>query len=178
VHGLIFASLRDYSVERLGAERAAELWHDRVFETTESYEDEWFAAQLDRLAAAAGEPRERVERGFGAFAGENTFARLYPDYYARSGDVLTFLLGVEDRIHELVRETIPGAQPPYLHVQPLERIGVLISYTSPRHLCAMLEGLVDGTAAALGDSVKVEQVLCMHRGDPGCVFTVIASAHE
>ena len=53
MHGLIFSSLRDYSIERLGAE-AVGLWNDRVFETTGSYDDEWFAAQLERLAVATG----------------------------------------------------------------------------------------------------------------------------
>ena len=175
MHGLVFASLRDYSVELLGATRAAGLWGDRVFAVDESYDDEWFLAQLDRIAGAAGEPRLQVEHGFGVFAAKHTFARLYPDYYAESGDVFTFLLGVEERIHQLVRATIPGARPPHLHVRPLDPIGVLISYTSARGLCGLLEGLVAGTADALGDDVEVEQVLCMHEGDPGCVFTVVAS---
>lgn len=183
MHGIVFAALRDYTIERLGEERAAELWVDRVFEVGEAYDDEWFAAQLDRLAAATGETRARVDTGFGAFAGKTTFARLYPSYYTESGDVLSFLLGVEDRIHELVRTSVPGARPPRLHVHPLEETGVLISYTSERRLCRLLEGLVLGTAEKLGEDVDIEEVQCMERGDPGCVFTVlrrdpvVASAH-
>jgi Haem-NO-binding len=184
VHGLVFAALRDYTVERLGAAAAGELWADRVFEATESYDDEWFGAQLDRLAVATGETRARVDTEFGAYAGETTFAQLYPAYYEQSGDIVTFLLGVEEKIHELVRATIPGARPPRLHIRPLGELGVLISYTSERQLCRLLEGLVLGTAAKLGDAVDVEEVQCMHRGDPGCVFnvlrrnkTLVASAH-
>lgn len=184
MHGLVFAALRDYTVERLGEERAAELWIDRVFETSEAYDDEWFVAQLDRLAGATGETRAHVDIGFGAFAGRTTFALLYPSYYAESGDVITFLLGVEERIHALVRTTIPGARPPRLHVHPLKEAGVLISYTSERRLCRVLEGLVLGTAEKLGETVDVDEVQCMQRGDPGCVFTVlrreepvVASAH-
>jgi hypothetical protein len=173
VHGLVFAALRDYTVERLGDERAAELWADRVFEVSDAYDDEWFAAQLDRLASATGESRARVDVGFGAFAGSKTIAVLYPSYYAESGDVLSFLLGVEERIHEVVRSTIPGARPPRLHVHPLKETGVLISYTSERRLCRLLEGLVLGSAEKLGETVDVEEVQCMERGDPGCVFTVL-----
>jgi len=76
VHGLIFASLRDYTALRLGEERTAELWADRVFETTEAYDDAWFAAQLDRLVAATGSSKEAVQRGFGSFAAQSTFASL------------------------------------------------------------------------------------------------------
>ncbi len=175
MHGLIYAGLRDYSVDRLGKERANELWIDRTFEVAEAYGDEWFAAQLERLAAVTNESRAQVEHGFGVFAARKTFAGLYPDYYAESADVFEFLLGIGEKIHELVRATIPGARPPHLHVQPLGETGVLISYTSERRLCGLLEGLVVGTAAELGNEVVIEQIQCMLRGDPGCVFTVVAS---
>lgn len=177
MHGLIFASLRDYSAVRLDEERAAELWLDRVFEPTEAYDDAWFAAQLERLAAATGESRADVERGFGSFAAQRTFADLFPNYYAESADTFAFLLGIEEKIHEVVRTTIRGASPPKLHVHPFSDLGVLISYTSERGLCKLLEGLVLGTAAWFGDKVEVEELQCMHRGDPGCVFSVVASEH-
>ena len=172
MHGLIFASLRDYTAVRLGEEQAAELWADRVFETTEAYDDEWFAAQLDRLVVAAGDSKEEVQRGFGSFAAQSTFARLYPAYYQESANTFTFLLGIEEKIHELVRATIPGAYPPKLHAQPLGKDSILVSYTSERQLCRLLEGLVLGTAEHYGEPLVVEEIQCMHRGDPGCVFTV------
>ena len=172
MHGLIFASLRHYTARRLGEERAAELWADRVFETTEAYDDAWFAAQVERLVVATGDPVDEVQRGFGSFAAQTTFAALYPAYYDESGDTLTFLLGIEERIHELVRATIPGARPPELHVRPLGAAGVLVSYTSDRRLCWLLEGLVLGTAEHYGEALVVEQIQCMHDGDAGCVVTV------
>lgn len=172
MHGLIFASLRDYTALRLGEEEAGSIWADRVFETTEAYDDEWFAAQLDRLVAATGGTRDEVERAFGSFAAQSTFAGLYPAYYEESGNTFTFLLGIEEKIHELVRATIPGAYPPKLHVQPLGEVGVLVSYTSERRLCCLLDGLVRGTAEHYGETLVVEEIQCMRLGDPGCVFTV------
>ena len=172
MHGLIFASLHDYATVRLGEERAAELWEDRVFEPTETYDDAWFAAQLERLAAAIGESRADIERGFGSFAAQGTFAELFPGYYEESADTFAFLLGIEEKIHEVVRATIRGASPPMLHVRALSDLGVLVSYTSERGLCTLLEGLVLGTAEHYGEEVSVEELQCMHRGDPGCVFSI------
>ena len=172
MHGLIFASLRDYTVVRLGEERAVELWSDRIFELSEAYDDEWFDAQLARLASATCEPVAETQRGFGSFAAQETFARLFPAYYKESGNTVTFLLGIEEKIHELVRATIPGATPPRLHVQHRDDLGVLVSYTSDRKLCAMLEGLVRGTAEHYGEEVVLDEIQCMHRGDTGCVFIV------
>ena len=172
MHGLIFASLRDYTASRLGDKRAHELWDDRIFEATETYDDEWFVAQLDRVVAATGESREEVLRGFGSFAARTTFARLYPSYYDECADTCTFLLGVEERIHALVRETLPGARPPELQMQAFGDGGVLVSYTSERRLCRVLEGLVLGTAEHYGETIDVVEIQCMDRGDPACVFTV------
>jgi hypothetical protein len=172
VHGLIFASLRDYTALRLGEERAVELWEDRVFEPTKAYEDGWFVAQLERLIVATGDSMNEVQRAFGSFAAQATFAELYPAYYEESADTFAFLLGIEAKIHELVRTTIPGASPPELHVQPFGEVGVLVSYTSERRLCRLLEGLVLGTAEHYGETLDVEEIQCMHQGDPGCVFTV------
>ena len=173
MHGLIFASLRDYTTLRLGEERrTAEIWTDRVFEPTEAYDDAWFTAQIVRLAVATGDSVDEIQRGFGSFAAQTTFAALYPAYYKENADTFTFLLGIEEKIHELVRATIKGASPPVLHVQPFGEDGVLISYTSERRLCAMLEGLVHGTAEHCGEAVVAEEIQCMRRGDAGCVFTV------
>ena len=175
MHGLIFAGLRDYSVVRVGEARAAGLWADTSFQTTEAYADEQFSAQLERLAASTGETTDELLRGFGAFAATTTFAGLFPAYYEESPDTFGFLLGIEKKIHELVRATIPGAVPPRLHVHALRDLGVLVSYTSERMLCPLLEGLVRGTAEYYGDEVALEEIQCLRRGDPGCVFTVLRS---
>jgi len=111
-------------------------------------------------------------REFGVFTGENTFPRLYPAYYAVAGATRAFLLSVETLIHELVRATIPNATPPRLVVRPLNEDGVRIDYASPRKLCVLLRGLVDGTARHYGEEAAMEETACMHRGDPACVFEI------
>ena len=172
MHGLIFASLRDYTIHRLGDERTGEIWGDRLFETTEAYADEWFLAQLERLAVAAGETALETERGFGVFAAQKTFAGLFPGYYAESGDTCAFLLGRRGEDPRARARDVPGATPPRLHVQPLGELGVLVSYTSERRLCRLLDGLVHGTAAHYGERIELDELQCMHRGDAGCVFSV------
>jgi hypothetical protein len=175
MHGLIFASLRDYSIRRLGKETAERLWAGASYETDLAYGDGEFRDRLGSVGQALALPGDELQRDFGVFAARTTFAGLFPDYFAASGDTLTFLLGVEEKIHELVRATIPGAYPPNLHVRPLGRDGVLVSYTSQRELCRLLEGLVRGTAAHYGEQVELEELQCMHNGDPGCVWSVVSS---
>ncbi len=83
-----------------------------------------------------------------------------------------FLLTVETRIHELVRATIPNARPPQLTVSGHGDDGVTIVYTSPRRLCVLLRGLVQGTARHYGEDAAIEEETCMRRGDDRCRLSV------
>ena len=172
MHGLIFGGLREFAEHRLGAETAASIWAGRRFELDEAYDDAEFLAQLDRVRAAAGVTQVEIQRAFGSFTAQNAFVRLFPDYYSANDGSIPFLLGIEEQIHDVVRATIPGALPPKLHVRPLGESGVLITYTSERQLCDLLAGLAIGVAEHYGEEVDLEEIQCMRRGDPGCVFAV------
>jgi hypothetical protein len=173
VHGLILAGLRAYGVQRLGEEAAGRLWAGHQYEPADAYADEEFVARMRDLEQATGDGPEELEQSFGFYTGLTTFAALYPDYYRENTGTLPFLHGIEARIHEVVRTTIRGAQPPKLHVRELGSDGVLISYTSGRGLCRLLEGLVHGVARHYGETMLVEELQCMRNGDPGCVFSVV-----
>jgi hypothetical protein len=137
---------------------------------TEAYPDEDFSAAVQRACELTGVEVDDLVREFGSFAGETTFPRLYPAHFAVAGSTRPFLLTVEVLIHELVRATIPKATPPQLGVTPLGENGVSIDYSSPRKLCSLLQGLVEGTASHYGESAQSEETSCMHRGDARCRF--------
>jgi predicted hydrocarbon binding protein len=42
----------------------------------------------------------------------------------------------------------------------------------------VLEGLVRGTGEHYGEALVVDEIQCMHRGDAGCVFTVMRPEPE
>lgn len=150
---------------------------DTEFFPSEAYADEDFTRLVEQAAVALGMSRHDLERAFGRFAGHHTFARLYPRFYAASGGTRTFLLNVEQRIHDLVRATVPNAAPPKLHVAPLGGEDVVVTYTSERRLCQMAEGLVEGVADYYGESVRIDRPQCMLRGDLACaLFVVVGTA--
>ncbi len=177
MHGIIFASFRDFARDSFGSALDG-VWREQDYLPGESYDDEEFLRLLGRACEGTGLAAKDMLRRFGVFAGSRSFAALYPDYYAKSGNTRTFLLSVEERIHELVRSTIPYARPPHLQVRPLGEEGVVISYTSERRLCALLEGLVAGTAEHYGERLTIREVQCMHRGDAGCAFLVEPAGAE
>ena len=106
------------------------------------------------------------------FTAQTTFTRLYPAFFSIAGSAREFVLTVEERIHELVRATIPNAGPPRLDVTATGDDGVSIVYTSPRRLCVLLRGLTEGTAQHYGERAEIDEQTCMLRGDPSCTFAV------
>jgi hypothetical protein len=169
MHGLIFASFSAFIHARY-PDLASAIWESEPrYDSVEAYSDDDFTRVLTRAIERTGDGSREILVEFGRFAAQNTFYELYPAYYDVSGSTQPFLLGVETRIHELVRATVQGAAPPRLQVSPLGQ-GVSISYTSERGLCDLLEGLVLGVAGHYEETYAIDQVLCMHRGDPACVF--------
>jgi hypothetical protein len=171
MHGLIFVSFLEFMQARLGPD-ADEFRNDDTYRVNDAYADDEFQRLLTRAARVSGSSTADLLREFGIYAANVSFVNLYPNYYADSGDTRSFLLAIEDRIHELVRATIPGAHPPRLNVRPLGERGVFVTYTSDRGLCELVEGLVAGTAQYFHQSFAIEQALCMKRGDLACTFLV------
>lgn len=174
MHGLIFVSLRDYLVAKHGdsTEREVMAGEPRYL-VSEGYPDERFTRLLERTCAATGLAPDALLTDFGAFTAEKTFARIYPALFDRSDSARSFLLTVEPRIHEVVRVAIPDALPPELEIAENGENGVSIVYRSPRRLCAMLRGLVQGSARHYGESAEIEELTCVHRGDDSCTFEVL-----
>jgi predicted hydrocarbon binding protein len=173
VHGVVFVSFRDFLASRYGADVAANLMStEPVYLLSESYDDERLFGLVEKTALSTGDDADGIVFDFGAFTAEKTFARLYRAFYEIAGSARTFLLTTEDRIHELVRATIPNAAPPKLSVEARDDGAVSIVYCSPRRLCVLLRGLVQGTARWYGEHAVIEETACMRRGDRVCRLEV------
>lgn len=177
MHGVIFTSLRDYLTAEHSADLAHEVFDDQpIFLLSESYDDALLVQLIVKAAGVAGRDVDEVVHDFGVFTAMTTFTRLYPAFFAIAPSAREFLLTVETRIHELVRATIPNAAPPQLRIEEHGDEGVSIVYSSPRRLCVLLRGLVQGTARHYGEVAAIEEPTCMHRGDPSCTFEITLSA--
>jgi hypothetical protein len=143
-----------------------------IYLLSESYPDVRFTRLVERACDVSGLQPDALLHDFGVFTAEKTFARLYPALFAMSSSARAFLLTVERPIHELVRTALPNALPPKLAVSELDERALSIVYTSPRRLCALLRGLVRGTAQVYEETVHIHERTCMERGDPACTFEI------
>lgn len=173
MHGIIFSALRDFLTAYRGPALAKSVFGEEPeYLITRAYPDEALMELLGRACDATGEELDRLVCAFGAYTGEQVFPRLYPAFYSSARDTRSFLLTVEQRIHELVRATIPDALPPRLLVKGLGTDGVEILYDSPRGLCRLTEGLALGTARFYGESAEIRETACMRGGAEACCFEV------
>jgi hypothetical protein len=176
VHGVIFSSFRDFLVAEQGSDVARRVFDgEPAYLLSQSYPDENLERLVGRATAATGSRADELVYDFGVYAAATTFTRLYPAFFAIARSPREFLLTVETRIHELVRATIPNAEPPQLHVTEHGPQGVAIEYSSPRRLCVLLRGLTEGTASHYGETTTIEEPTCMHSGDERCTFEVTFS---
>jgi hypothetical protein len=173
VHGLIFASFRDYLATEHGPAVVRDVTAgEPQYTLSEAYPDEQFLVLLERGCTRTGLPLEELLFEFGVFTAATTFARLYSVLFKLSPTARDFLLTVETPIHDTIRVALPDARPPELEVTDLGDDGLEILYTSPRRICAMLRGLVEGTGRVYEEMLQVEEPECMHRGAPACRVVV------
>lgn len=171
--GVIFNLLEEIVTREYGEDawdalfEAAQL--DGVYTSLGSYPD----ADLTKLVAAASSTLERppddILRWFGVNALPLLAAR-YPIFFQEHRCTRSFLLTLNDIIHPEVRKLYPGADVPDFTYETTSEEELVMVYQSPRKLCALAEGLIQGAAAYFGEQVDLEQVECMHRGNSKCVF--------
>lgn len=176
MHGLLYAELKKYAVARFGAEgwnrvlRDAGM-SDRIFLPNQVYSDSELVTLVAKASEITGKNARDIERDFGEFLAPDLLA-LYQGQINPAWRTLDLVQHTEEFVHRTVRVRMPSADPPRLRAVRATPSEVVIHYDSPRRLCAVAVGIVQGVAAHYGDAVRVEEARCMHRGDPACEIHV------
>jgi hypothetical protein len=136
-----------------------------------SYPDDQVFALVGAASDALGKPPNEVLRWFGREA-MPLLARHYPAFFATHRATRGFVLSVNSIIHPEVRKLYTGAGCPHFHFEDGADGALLLGYNSPRKLCALAHGFIEGAADHFGETVRVEHPLCMHRGDEQCQLAI------
>lgn len=176
MHGVILYELNGFATRRVGPDRWREVLRAQglendVFTPLETQPDERVMALVAALAREAGVPQADVLREFGSWLAPHLLA-LYAPLIMPSWGPAEILQHVETVIHRAVRLRDPAATPPSLVTRRLGPDEVEIVYTSPRRLCALATGLIQGIATCHGRRADIDQPTCMHRGDAACLLSV------
>jgi len=173
VKGIVFNLLEEVVSQQYGDA----VW-DRLLETTGadgaytslgSYPDAQLFAFVGAASEALGMPANDVLRWFGR-SSMPLLAQRYPAFFQGLAGTRPFLLTLNEIIHPEVRKLYPGAYVPVFDFDSSESDVLRMGYHSERKLCALAHGFIEGAADHFGEVVSAEQLQCMHRGDPKCVF--------
>ncbi|MES2391981.1 MAG: heme NO-binding domain-containing protein [Acidobacteriota bacterium] len=170
--GIVFNLLE----ESITAHHGSPLWEellaasgsDGVYMSLGSYPDRELQAMVMAAAMKLGLSPAEVLRWFGKAAMPLLIQR-YPEFFARQRTARALLLSVKNSVHPEVLKIYPGAGLPELEFRDAEDGGLLMSYRSPRNLCALAHGFAEGTARYFGEEIEFTHLKCVHRGDDECL---------
>ncbi|MGB6451748.1 MAG: heme NO-binding domain-containing protein [Steroidobacteraceae bacterium] len=133
--------------------------------------------QIERLVVASASALKMTPaeawRWFGRKA-MPLLARRYPHFFAEHRKTIPFVLSVNSIIHPEVRKLYAGAHCPHFRFQHTADDALRMTYDSPRRLCALAHGFIEGAADHFGETAAVEHLNCMHRGDAECLLEIRA----
>ena len=171
--GIVFNLLEDVVCREHGDEtwdRLLEAVADEgVYTSLGSYPDERLFALVRAAAVARGQSEDEVLRWFGRQS-MPLLAERYPMFFAGLTATRPFLLTLNDIIHPEVRKLYPGAYAPTFEFDTSSPDRLSMAYRSERRLCALAHGFIEGAADFFNEDAACEQPVCMHRGDPKCLF--------
>lgn len=131
-----------------------------------NYPDDELTALIDATAAATGRPDAAVLRWFGQAAMPRLIAS-YPHFFALRGGTRALLATLNPLVHSEVRKLYPGALCPHFDFRD-EGDRLIIGYRSPRKLCFLAQGFIEGVARHFAETVTIAHLRCQHDGSPSC----------
>lgn len=172
--GIVFNMLGDMVEEQFGMD----VWDDLIdatapeskgiYTSVEVYPDAELLNYVGEIAKHTGAEIPDVIRAFGRYM-LGRFAEVHPDFF-EGHDVKSFLKSVDDVIHVEVRKLHPDVVLPQFICEDGKAGGLVMHYHSPRSLCYLAEGLIEGAAAHFGVGVETGHAVCMHHGADHCVL--------
>lgn len=169
--GVVFNLLNDMVERKYGLEAWDALLSstglDGIYVATESYPD----AELYALVGAASEMTSidaaDLVREFGRHM-IPSFVRQYPVFFRDGMRLKDFLLTIDQVVHVEVSKLFPDAGLPEFRYSDDAPDQLVMLYRSPRKLCGLAEGLIDGAASHFGEQYSLDHQVCMHHGDDHC----------
>lgn len=176
MHGVIFVELKKYVDAKVGGDAWRALVETsgvptKMYMAMRTYDDAELVSLVQTASSMTGTPAPALLRDFGAFIVPDLM-KMYRAFMKNDWRTLDVLQYTESNIHAQVRQMTKGAMPPFLTCTRTSPTDVMIRYSSPRRLCSVGEGIIDGIAAHFGEKVVQRHDKCMLRGAAECEMGV------
>jgi hypothetical protein len=180
MHGLIFVTWEKYLADRFGSSTLNDYRHaigEGIGEAplvSRVYSDEQLLAGI---AAASHLTRVEVDTllyEYGRFFMINGLTSRLCAYLLNGVHSARELLLAMSSAHEQMSHAEESVTPPLFEyaAMPGEPSGLYMTYDSPRKLCPLLIGSIEGAAIRYGEQAQVREETCMRKGAPACTFAI------
>ncbi len=140
---------------------------DGYFVGPRTYPDEDLFALVRTASRVTGTPADDLVRAFGRYLFPE-LAKRYPVFLRPGMTAKSFLMSVDRVIHVEVRKLEPEAGLPQITYEDLAPDRLVVVYNSPRNLCELAMGLVEGVGVHFGQRIDVVQSACRKHGAETC----------
>jgi hypothetical protein len=177
VHGLILDEMRQFVAGRYGfrcwLETLKRSGHEPtyLYKLDRVYPDQELGLLAVNAAEVTGTPLPELLRTFGE-AIVPDMMRVYSYLMQPSWSYAEFLINMEPLLVQAMQLHTPGSNQTRLHVRRAGGGLLEVTYESPLHVCAAVEGVMVAAARESATQATVEQTHCALRGDPVCIFSV------
>ncbi|HLZ62445.1 MAG TPA: heme NO-binding domain-containing protein [Ktedonosporobacter sp.] len=180
MQGLIFVTWEKFLTERFGDD-FFQAYRKTIGETVATaplasrvYDDATLLAGVGAACKLSGKKADTLLREYGSYFMLNSLTRHLCAYLLTLVHSGKELLLVMSQAHHQLSRTPDGLTPPLFGYEALpgDPEGFVLIYDSPRKLCSLLLGTIEGAAALFDEKVRVVEQTCMHKGASACRFKV------
>lgn len=176
MNGIIFMEVAKFVQARLGSQGWQEVVRvagvpPRLYVPVADYPDGEALALLTALSRKTGEPIPVILQTLGEF--------IVPDLIKMSQSLINpewktidLIANTEATIHEVFRGAGTKTNPPDLKCEQPSPQEVIVTYTSPRKMCALAKGIVKGVAKHYGEDISITEPTCMLKGGAACQLII------
>lgn len=131
------------------------------------YPDEELFCLVGKLQKHLDIPLDILLRHFGTFLFQELISS-HKYMLQKHKTPKSFLMAVDKEIHQEIEKIYPKASFPFLNYIDESEDELSIIYKSPRKLCFLAEGIIQGVCEAYNTEIALIHSTCMHRGDDQC----------
>ncbi len=184
MQGLIFATWEKYLSERFRGSvlrKYRDALEGKIPTTllaSRVYDDEILLAGVAEASQITGVPADTLLREFGRFFITNGLTRHLCAYIlTQVHSARDLLLAMHDAHQQMSRLPESLTPPLFQYRTRADKPDELtLIYDSPRKLCSVLMGAIEGAVELYGEQVHIIEQTCMKRGDFTCRFEIHFSA--
>lgn len=176
MHGLIFVTWEHYLADRFGT-ALLHSYRATIGETaltaplaSRIYDDATLLAGVGAACELTRTSAEVLLRDYGRYFMLNGLTSHLCTYLLKQVHDARDLLLVMRDAHAQMGRTAEAITPPLFRYEIPAPDALALIYDSPRQLCPVLWGAIEGAAQRYGEQVQIAERTCMKRGDAVCRF--------